>query len=112
MDRFGRRVLAARTPCRPAAEREVAEALAVVHAELILIHPFREGNGRIARMLAGLMALQANLPPLDFSPLDGRGKRLYIGGIHAAMGGDYALLTDMFERLIARTPRISSSSTR
>jgi len=27
--------------------------------ELILIHPFREGNGRIARFLSVLMALQA-----------------------------------------------------
>jgi len=47
---------------------EVIKALAVVHTELVLIHPFRaEGNGRVARMLATLMALQAGLPPLDFS---------------------------------------------
>ena len=112
MDQFSRKLLAARTPCRPAADRDVAGALALVHAELILIHPFREGNGRIARMVAGLMALQANLPPLDFSALDGKARRFYIGGIHAAMGGDYALLTDLFERLIARTQRPFSSSTR
>jgi cell filamentation protein len=112
MDQFGRKVLAARTPCRPAADRVIAEALAVVHAELVLIHPFREGNGRIARLLAGLMALQANLPPLDFSALDGRGRRFYIGGIHAAMGGDHELLTNLFARLIARTRRPFSSSTR
>ena len=37
----------------------VAEALAVVHAELILIHPFREGNGRVARLLA----LSTRRPP-------------------------------------------------
>ena len=47
------------------------------------MHPFREGNGRLARLLALLMALQAGLPPLDFSPLTGRGKRAYIAGIHA-----------------------------
>ena len=112
MDQFGRRVLAVRTPCRPATDRVVAEALAVVHAELILIHPFREGNGRIARLLAGLMALQANLPPLDFSALQSRGKRFYMGGIHAAMSGDYGLLTDLFERVIDRTRRPFSSRTR
>jgi hypothetical protein len=33
----------------------------VVHAELLLIHPFREGNGRLARWLADLMALQPEL---------------------------------------------------
>ncbi len=34
---------------------------AEVHAELLRIHPFREGNGRLARWLADLMALQARL---------------------------------------------------
>ena len=56
------------TPCRFKSLEEVIKALAIVHAELVLIHPFREGNGRVARMLATLMALQAGLPPLDFSP--------------------------------------------
>ena len=60
-----------------------------MHAELILIHPFREGNGRMARLLAMLMALQAGLPPLDFSPMEGRGKRAYIAAIHAALGRNY-----------------------
>ncbi len=39
------------TPCRFNAVKEIAGALAVVHVELVLIHPFREGNGRVARML-------------------------------------------------------------
>jgi len=30
-----------------------------------------EGNGRLGRLLATLMALQASLPVLDFSELDG-----------------------------------------
>jgi len=33
------------TPCRPAPIEKLAIGLAVVHVELILIHPFREGNG-------------------------------------------------------------------
>jgi cell filamentation protein len=47
------------TPCSPANDIDVARALAEVHAELILVHPFRDGNGRLARLLALLMALQA-----------------------------------------------------
>ncbi len=34
------------TPCRFDNTDEVVKALAVVHTELMLIHPFREGNGR------------------------------------------------------------------
>jgi cell filamentation protein len=55
------------TPCRFPSAEEQARALAVVHVELILVHPFRDGNGRCARLLATLMGLQAGFPPLDFS---------------------------------------------
>jgi cell filamentation protein len=61
-----RDVLANNTPCQGMPEDRLAEAIATVHVELILIHPFREGNGRIARVLASLMALQAGWPNLDF----------------------------------------------
>jgi cell filamentation protein len=81
-----------------------------VHAELILVHPFREENGRLARLLALLMALQAELPPLDFSPLTRRGKRMYIAGIHAAMDRDYAPLSAMFARVIERSRRHAASN--
>lgn len=95
--------LAEFTPCRPQADGEVARALATVHAELILIHPFREGNGRVARLLALLMGFQAGLPALDFSAIDGGGKKAYIHGIHAAVGRDYAPLTTLFESVISQT---------
>jgi cell filamentation protein len=91
------------TPCRPATDAQVARALAVVHAELILIHPFREGNGRVARLLALLMGFQAGLPSLDFSPIDGANKDAYIASIHAAMARDYAPLSALFERVISQT---------
>ena len=103
MAELERGALRAHTPCRPAEEITLALALAEVHAELILIHPFREGNGRLARLLAVLMALQAGMPPLDFSPMQGRGKRVYIGAIHAAMGHDYRPLTAVFEKIIWRS---------
>lgn len=86
-----------------ASDVAVAHALAVVHAELILIHPFRDGNGRVARLLALLMGLQAGLPPLDFAALDGQNKQKYIASIHAALARDYAPLTRVFEKVIART---------
>ncbi len=58
-----------------------------------------------AESQALLMALQAGLPPLDFSPLAGRGCRAYIAGIHAAVGRDYRPLAVMFGRVIARSRR-------
>ena len=112
MRELQRSALARHTPCHPGRDNAIAAALAEVHAELILIHPFREGNGRLARLLALLMALQAGLPPLDFSPLAGRGRPAYIAAIQAAMGRDYGPLTAMFGRVIARSPRRAASSAR
>lgn len=93
------------TPCRFSTVEEQSYALAVVHAELILIHPFREGNGRCARLVATLMGLQAGLPVLNFGGIRGEEKKRYIGAIHAAVGRDYAPTTAIFRRVIARTLR-------
>ena len=49
---------------------DLVESLAAVHIEFILVHPFREGNGRLSRLLAVVMALQAGRSVLDFSWLD------------------------------------------
>jgi len=37
---------------------------AKVHMAIVHIHPFSDGNGRIARLLANIILLKAGLPPL------------------------------------------------
>jgi len=112
MAELERGAIARLTPCHAASDAALARALAEVHAELILVHPFREGNGRLARLLALLMALQAGLPPLDLSPLAGAGRQAYIASIHAALGRDYAPLAAMFLRVIEQSRRRAASSAR
>ena len=73
--------------------------------ELILIHPFRDGNGRWARLVATLMALQAGLPPLDFSGVKGKERQRYFHAVHAALEGNLAPMMMVFERIVARTQR-------
>lgn len=68
---------------------ELVNAIAVTHVELIVIHPFREGNGRLSRLLADVMAVQAGHEPLDYSSWEQR-KTAYIGAIHAGFSGDYS----------------------
>lgn len=69
------------TPCHGLDLGELVEAIAVTHVELILIHPFREGNGRLSRLLADVMAVQAGHDPLDYSAWE-TNKDAYIGAIH------------------------------
>ncbi len=91
------------TPCRAAGIDETARMLAIVHAELLLIHPFRDGNGRAARVLSTLMALQADYPPLDYGGIKGRKKREYIASVHAAMGQDYEPMERVFISVLRRS---------
>jgi len=91
------------TPCRFPSHDEVVVALAVVHTEFILIHPFREGNGRIGRLLAVLMALQAGLPPLDFGGIKGRKRIEYFAAVRAGMDRNYKPMAKVFSDVIRRT---------
>jgi cell filamentation protein len=106
MRAFEQKELAQDTPCAGMDEARLVTALARTHAELVLIHPFREGNGRCARLLAWLMALQAGFPALDFSPMAGRGKRDYIAAVHQAVGTDYQAMENCFRRVLRRTWRL------
>jgi cell filamentation protein len=76
------------TPCLFETRPEIVHALAVVHTERVLIHPSREGNGCVARMLAIVMAVQAGLPPLDFGHLKGRKKQEFFRAVQAGMSYD------------------------
>lgn len=106
MREFERGPLQEFTPCRFAGLEAQARALAVVHTELVLIHPFREGNGRCSRLLAVLMGFQAGLPALDFSGVQGEEKRRYIAAVQAGLDRNYVLMTAVFARIIKRTLRL------
>lgn len=76
-------------------EEQVFSFLAQSHVEFILIHPFREGNGRISRLLLDVMAVQAGYHPLDYSLWD-ENKDFYYKAIQAGIGDDYQYM----ERLV------------
>lgn len=93
------------TPCRGESREEVIKALAVVHTELVLIHPFREGNGRLARLLSILMGWQAQLPTLDFGGIAGKKKNEYFAAVRAGTKYDYKPMENIFESVLKRTMR-------
>jgi len=57
------------------------------------------------------MGFQAGLPALDFSPMSDRGRRAYIGAIHAALGQDYAPLAGIFGKAIERSRQRAGART-
>lgn len=103
MLKFQKRVLSRLTPCRFERRQDVYEALGEAHVELVLIHPFRDGNGRIARLLSILMALQAGLPMLDFGTIAAKRKTEYFAAIQAGLDRNYEPMARIFEELIAKS---------
>jgi len=87
-------------------DSELIESLAIIHIEFILIHPFREGNGRLSRLLAMIMALQAGRPVLDFSWLDDN-KAEYFAAIQAGLDNAEPMKT-VFKQVLLDAERISS----
>jgi cell filamentation protein len=108
MDAFERGVLARCTPCRPSPLTGVAHDIAEVHAELLLIHPFREGNGRLARWVSDLMAFQAGLPAPDYG-FTGRNSKsrsaAYLEAVRQGYMRDYDRLTTFFAEALERRLR-------
>lgn len=45
-------------PCTNMSEEQLIEAIAVTHADRVLLHPFREGDGRLSQLLADVMTVQ------------------------------------------------------
>ncbi len=103
MAQFERDVLRRCTPCHFQDRADVIRALAETHVELVLIHPFREGNGRVARVLSTLMGLQAGLPLLDFSLIAVEKKNDYFAAVQAGLEKNYKLMETLFAEIIEQS---------
>jgi len=101
MKTFENKFLSVYMPCKGMDEEVLIDALAKVHIEFILIHPFREGNGRLSRLLANIMALQAGQPMLDFSVMDKK-KLQYFTAIQAGLD-NYEPMKAIFRQVLHET---------
>ncbi len=105
MQQLEQKTLSECTPCRGETGIAVAAPMAEVHAELLLVHPFREGNGRLARWLADLMALQAGFPLPEYG-LAGRGsvarRHQYLTAVQQGYKQNYEPLRVFFSESLAR----------
>ena len=75
-------------------------ALAETHTEFLLIHPFREGNGRMARLLAILMCWQAGLRAPAFEDMLKRRTAEYFAAVRAGLDRNYDPMRALFSELV------------
>lgn len=77
---------------------------AVAHAWLTHIHPYEDGNGRLARVLANLVLTAAKYPPLIVRSDADRGQ--YYAALAESDEGNILPLYELFAQIIGRTTRV------
>jgi len=79
----------------------IAELLAWADWRFQWIHPFKDFNGRVGRILLIALAYKLALPPIDPATADEPGKVAYFAALRAADAGDLATLNDLWlDRLL------------
>lgn len=81
----------------------VIDLCAWAHAEWVRIHPFANGNGRTARLLANSLAMRYGLPP--FVRLRPRPDAPYAAAGQAAMQGNWQATVPLFARMLDQALR-------
>lgn len=81
--------------------RTIAELMAFVDGRFQSIHPFRDFNGRIGRVLLVGLIHVLNLPPVGIVPAGPEFRQVYLDALDAADHGDYGRLTEMWLRRLA-----------
>ncbi|GAB3599845.1 hypothetical protein GCM10027586_02360 [Kineococcus gypseus] len=79
----------------------------VAHAWLVHLHPFDDGNGRMARLLANMLLSRSGYPPLIVTADTDRGE--YYDCLAVSDEGDILPLYDLFTRILRRTTRTMSN---
>ena len=79
----------------------VIELCAWAHAEWVRIHPFANGNGRVARLWVNCIAMRYGLPP--FATLRPRPGGRYESAGEAAMRGEWLPTAALFRQLLVES---------
>jgi len=88
MESFEKEVLST-LPNKYENKESLIKDIAKVHGELLFIHPFREGNGRTARILANLMTRKQGYKGLNFDKIDDKVFLKYVSAVQSVADKDY-----------------------
>ena len=80
-------------------KKDLIRDIAVVHGELLFIHPFREGNGRTARLLANLMCRKAGFEGLQFDKIGKNEFSQYVIAVQNCAKKDYSKMIGFIETI-------------
>jgi len=96
MQQFEQEWLRKPLPKEPGA---LLDLVGIIHGELLFIHPFREGNGRTARLLANLMLEQQDQKRLRWELIDEAAFPRYVAAVQQSGLGNYAPMQSLMRAL-------------
>jgi Fic family protein len=73
-------------------DQNVVVGAAMAHLHVVSVHPFRDGNGRVARIVQSLVLAREGLISPEFSSIEeylGRNTSAYYAALKQAQGGSY-----------------------
>ena len=83
----------------------LVEILAWTHHRFLWIHPFKDYNGRIARLIINIILLNLNLPPIELRVETRTGRERYIKALQAADNVNYKKLQKLLQSAIEEAAR-------
>ena len=91
-------------PKKYESKEDLLNDIAKIHAELLFIHPFREGNGRTARILTNLMCRKYESEPPHWELINKNEKEplnfgIYVKAVQQAANQDYTLMQQIFKQI-------------
>lgn len=96
MDDFDKGILS-KLPNKYTNKSSLIRDIAKVHGEFLFIHPFREGNGRTARMLANLMVRKQGFDGLRFELIDDKVFPKYVSAVQMIANRDYKPMEEIIK---------------
>jgi len=78
--------------------RSAAEFLAWADWRFQWIHPFKDFNGRIGRVLLAALLYKLGLPHVETAPLEATTRRQYLNALYVADNGDLEPITGLWMR--------------
>jgi Fic family protein len=84
-------------------------AAAKVHYDFVLIHPFDDGNGRMARLMMNLLLIKHGFPPAIIKTQD---KENYFAALRQADGGQIAVFAEYIAGCVCASLKIMLAGAR
>ena len=88
---------------------EVILAAARAHYDFVLIHPFDDGNGRMARLLMNLILIEYGFPPAIIKAED---KKNYVSALGQADGGQFEVFVQYIAGCVCASLQIMLAGAR